>query len=113
MGAITEGIIYTRDAETGEWTKTFDNWPSNRRRAQIGSYDEKPFWKNYGRQEAIDIIENAIAKKQTGEHYRFFVVPGKESTTEEKEKFAQLRTKKQVERGEAEPAESYISPEEA
>jgi len=95
----------------GSWVQTDDNWPVGRRSARIIIDDQEPFG-SYSMSEAVKIITDAIEKKQTKDHYKYTVVPGKEMTTEAKEKLTEFTKKKKIERGELEPVESYVSKEE-
>ena len=102
---MTEGIIWTKK-DNGEWTMTA-NWPAGRRNARIIIDDEAAFG-NYSLSEATRIITQAIEKNQTKDHYKYTIIPGKEMTSEAKEKLVEFTKKKKQERGE-EPVESYIS----
>jgi hypothetical protein len=111
---ITEGIVWEKNPE-GQWIKTIDNWPANRRGARIVGDDDPPFGQ-YGKNEAIRMIEEWITKGPlSSDHYRLAVIPGKEMAPEDKEKLVQYNSKKKAERGEGPepgPVESYISSEE-
>lgn len=104
---MIEGMIWTKKGN--EWIMTA-NWPAGRRSARIVIDDQQPFG-NYSLSEATKIITDAINKNQTKDHYKYTIVPGKEMTTEAKEKLVEFTKKKKIERGE-EPVESYISKEE-
>ena len=105
---MIEGIVYSLNGD--EWAKTTDNWPANRRRARIKIDNEEDAFGNYSLSEATTIIEDAIRTKRTKDHWKFTIIPGKETTTEEKKRFEGLRKKKDmpIEEG---PVESYISEE--
>lgn len=105
---MVERMVWTK-RDNGEWIMV-DNWPAGRRNARIIIDDETAFG-NYNLSEATKIITDAIAKKQTKEHYKYTIIPGKEMTSEAKEKLVEFTKKKKQERGE-EPVESYISKEE-
>lgn len=109
---ITEGIVWEKNPE-GQWIKTLDNWPANRRGARIVSDDDPPFGQ-YGKSEAIQMIEDWTTKGPIREdHYKLAIIPGKEMSAEDKGKLVEYNAKKKEERGEApEPVESYISAEE-
>jgi len=104
---ITEGIVW--DKKDGEWVKTLDNWPVNRRGARIVVDDGDPFGQ-YGKNEAIDLIEGWIEKGPLRPNrYRLAMIPGKEMSQESKGKLKEFTNRKKVERGEVSPAESYVS----
>lgn len=109
---ITEGIVWEK--KNGEWVKMLDNWPLNRRGARIVADDDDPFG-NYGKAEAIAMIEGWITKGPLKpHHFMFGIIPGKEMTPEAKDKLENITAKKKAERGEgpdAGPVESYISEE--
>lgn len=107
---IIEGIVWEK--KNGQWEKTLDNWPFNRRGARIVS-DDDPAFGQYSKAEAIRMIEEWIEKGPLREeHYRLAIIPGKEMSDESKEKLTEFTRKKKEERGEVEPVESYISKEE-
>jgi hypothetical protein len=106
----TEGIIWEKKA--GEWVKTLDNWPYNRRGARIIASGSVPFG-NYSKSEAIEKIEDWITRGPIRPDCCLLgIIPGKEMAPEDKEKLKQYNTKRKEERGEIEPVESYISKEE-
>jgi hypothetical protein len=104
-----EGKIWMKQ-NNDEWVQTDDNWPAGRRNARIIIDDQQAFG-NYSLSEAIKIITDAISKKQTKDHYKYTIIPGKEMTQESKEKLVEFTKRKKQERGEIEPVESYISKE--
>jgi hypothetical protein len=106
---VTEGIVWEKKGD--QWVKTLDAWPEGRRGARIFANNDSPFGQ-YGKNEAIKMIEEWILNKNLSNYDRLGVVPGKEMTEESKEKLKNFTTKKKIERGEAEPVESYISKEE-
>lgn len=103
---ITEGIVW--ENKNGKWIKTLDAWPSGRRGARIFADDQSPFGQ-YGKNEAIEMIEGWIASGKCERYERLGVVPGKEMSDESKGKLKEFTTKKKIERGEIEPVESYVS----
>lgn len=105
---ITEGIVW--ENKSGEWVKTLDAWPSGRRGARIFADNDLPFGQ-YGKNEAIELVEGWIASGKVGKYEKLGVIPGKEMSDESKGKLKEFTTKKKVERGEIEPVESYISKE--
>jgi len=111
---ITEGIVWEKNSE-GQWIKTLDNWPFNRRGARIVGDDNPPFGQ-YSKHEAVRLVEEWITKGPIREdHYRLAVIPGKEMSNESKEKLVQFTKKKKAEFGQVPehvPVESYISVEE-
>lgn len=109
MITLTEGIVWEK--KDGEWVKVLDNWPAGRRGARLVVDNEPPFGQ-YSKAAAIAFIEESITKGPLRpERYRLAVIPGKEMAPEDKEALQQFNKKRKIERGEAEPVESYISEE--
>ena len=106
---MIEGMVWTKK-DNDEWEMTA-NWPAGRRSARIIIDDEPEAFGNYSLSEATKIITDAIAKKQTKDHYKYTIIPGKEMSPEAKEKLIEFTKRKKEERGELEPVESYISEE--
>lgn len=106
---MIEGMVWTKKDD--EWEMTA-NWPAGRRSARIIIDDQPEPFGNYSLSEATKIITDAISKKQTKDHYKYTIIPGKEMTQEAKDKLTEFTKKKKIERGELEPVESYISKEE-
>jgi hypothetical protein len=106
---MIEGIVWTKKDDRWEMT---DNWPAGSRSARIIIDDQPEAFGNYSQSEAMRIIADAIVKKQTKDHYKYTIIPGKEMTQESKEKLVEFTKRKKQERGEIEPVESYISKEE-
>ena len=104
---ITEGIVWEKTLDG--WIKTLDNWPSNRRGARIVANNDLPFG-DYSKAEAIGKVEGFISRPDLPEHYRkLSVIPGKMMADESKARLKDLNTKRKIERGEIEAAESYVS----
>lgn len=108
---MIEGKIWMKQNDDS-WVQTDDNWPAGRRNARIIIDDQLDPFGNYSLSEATKIITDAIEKKQTKDHYKYTIVPGKEMTAEAKEKLVEFTKKKKIERGELEPVETYVSKEE-
>ncbi len=106
---ITEGIVWERKNDT--WVKTVDNWPFNRRGARITANGDDAFGQ-YGKAEAIDLIEGWIAGGLPEKYETLAIIPGKEMSATDKEKLVEFNKRKKAERGESPepaPVESYVS----